>query len=96
MSFHDHVAQTAVNDGNTTAQFRRAAQVHANGTWMFLLVGAAVWYFVGWKWALIPAAFAAYSALKSISATNVANKLETLERKIRSMEKTATADNSEP
>lgn len=80
MSFHDLVAMKARFDGNTSAQFRAAAQRHANATWIYLIIGAIVWYFASWLWALIPFAFAAYVALQSVSATAVAMRLEKYER----------------
>jgi len=75
MSFHDSVALKARLDGNTSAQFRAAAQRHANATWIYLIIGAIVWYFTSWLWALIPFAFAAYVAFQSVSATAVAIRL---------------------
>ena len=80
MSFHDRIALKARLDGNTSAQFRAGAQRHANATWVYLIIGAIVWYFTSWLWALIPLAFAAYVALQSISATAVAIRLEKYEK----------------
>ena len=79
MPFHDQVALKARLDGNTSAQFRAAAQKHANATWVYLIIGAIVWYFASWLWALIPFAFAAYVAFQSVSATAVAIRLEKYE-----------------
>lgn len=80
MSFHDRIALKARLDGNTSAQFRTGAQRHANTTWIYLIVGVGVWYFVSWLWALIPFAFAAYATLQCISATAVATRLEKYEK----------------
>ncbi len=80
MLFHDQVALKARLDGNTSAQFRAAAQRHANATWIYLIIGVALWYFASWLWALIPFAVAVYVAFQSISATAVAMRLEKYER----------------
>lgn len=61
--------------GKTAPEFSVAAQSHANKTFWWLLTAGAVWYFAGGLWALLPAAFGAYSALRSISATLVASRL---------------------
>ena len=79
MSFHDSVALKARLDGNTSAQFRQAAQRHANATLFYLIIAAVLLYFANWMWALIPFALAAYVALQSVSSTLVATKLEKLE-----------------
>lgn len=70
------IALLAIRDGNTSAQFRAAAQRHANATWYVLFAAVAIWYFAGWKWAMILVAFAAFKAIQSISATSVAVRLE--------------------
>ena len=80
MSFHDSVALKARLDGNTSAQFRMAAQRHANATWIYLIIGGIVWYFANWLWALILFALAAYVAFQSVSATAVAIRLEKYEK----------------
>jgi hypothetical protein len=79
MSFHDQIALKARMDGNTSAQFRAAAQRHANATWVYLIIAGIVWYFTSWVWALIPFALAAYVAVQSLSATAVAIRLEKYE-----------------
>ena len=76
MFFHNELAALAVRDGNTSQQFRAAAQKHANATWFFLIVAGAVWYFSSWMWSLIPFALATFVTIKSITATAVAIKLE--------------------
>jgi membrane protein YdbS with pleckstrin-like domain len=80
VSFHDQVALKARLDGNTSVQFRTAAQKHANATWVYLIIAGVVWYFTSWQWALIPGALAVYVAIQSISATAVAIRLEKYER----------------
>jgi hypothetical protein len=42
MSFHNSIATKALMMGKTSVEFRRAAQKHANATWFFLVVAAAV------------------------------------------------------
>ncbi len=76
MSLHDKLALNAKLDGNTSHQFRDAAQKHANATWIYLIIAGIVWYFSSWAWSLIPFGLAAFSAFKSISATMVAMRLE--------------------
>lgn len=79
MSFHDRLAEAALRDGNTVEQFRAAAQKHANAFWLYAAIGAAVWYFAGWGWSLIPLAVAVFTALQSASSTLTARRLEHLE-----------------
>jgi hypothetical protein len=62
--------------GKTAAEFKRGAQQKANATWLFVIIAAAVWYFVGWAWALIPAVVAAFSAFQSVSASMIAARLD--------------------
>ncbi len=76
MSFHDELTTKAILDGNTSQQFRLAAQRKANATWVYLIIAGIVWYFSSWVWSLIPFAFAALTTLQSISATMVAIRLE--------------------
>jgi membrane protein YdbS with pleckstrin-like domain len=76
MSLHDKIAFKARLDGDTSQQFRVAAQKHANVTWVYLIVAGVVWYFSSWAWSLIPFMLAAFTAFKSISATMVATRLE--------------------
>lgn len=80
MSFHDSVALKARLDGDTSAQFRAAAQQHAKATWLLLIIGGVVWYFASWLWALIPFALAALVAIQSTCATAVAIRLEKYEK----------------
>lgn len=79
MSLHEKMAAGAVLKGKTAAQFKMAAQKHANASWFYGAIGAAVWYFANWKWAAIPLALAAFVALQSISATLIATKMERLQ-----------------
>lgn len=79
MSFHDRLAEAALRDGNTAEQFRAAAQKHANAFWFYAAIGAAVWYFAGWGWSLIPLGVAVFTALQSASSTLTARRLEQLE-----------------
>jgi hypothetical protein len=74
-SFHDQVADEAVADGNTSYQFRAAAQKHANAFWVLAFVGIGVWFLAG-LWSLIPFGLAALAAAQSVSSTLVARKLE--------------------
>ncbi|MGH8193773.1 MAG: hypothetical protein ACREQ8_05130, partial [Woeseiaceae bacterium] len=78
MSFHDRLAEAALRDGNTPEQFRTAAQKHANAFWLLAALGAAVWYFAGWGWSLIPFSLGALKVLQSVSSTLTARKLEPL------------------
>lgn len=75
MSFHDRLAEAALRDGNTPEQFRAAAQKHANAFWFLVAVGAAVWYFAGWGWSLIPFSLAALTAIQSVSSALTARKV---------------------
>ena len=78
MSLHDRLARLALRDGNTSAQFRVAAQKHANAFWFYAAAGAAVWYFADWRWSLVPFALALLTAAQSVSSTLTARKLEDL------------------
>lgn len=76
MGWHDELAARAVARGNTAADFKKGAQSNANATWICLITAGVVWYFVDWRWALIPTAYALWSAFKSVSATMIAVRLE--------------------
>lgn len=78
MSFHDKLAQMAVQRGDSSEKFEIAAQKNADATWFFIIVGGIIWYFFNWKWALIPIAIGVYSAFASISSTMVAIRIEKL------------------
>jgi hypothetical protein len=80
MPFYDNLAVTARVGGKTSAQFRAAAQRHANATWVYLIVAGIVWYFASWVWALLPLALAFHVAFKSVSSTAVAVRLEAWEK----------------
>ena len=76
MGWHDSLAARATAMGKTAADFKGGAQRKANVTWLFLIVAGAVWYFVGWGWAVIPACIAAFSAMQSVRATMIAARLD--------------------
>ncbi len=80
MSFYDELAQKAILDGNTSAEFKRAAQKHANWTWVFAILASVVWYFSDWVWVLIFSALTLFSATRSISANMVKRRIEKLEK----------------
>lgn len=80
MSFHDSLATKALMMGKTSQEFKRAAQRHANITWVFLIIAAAVWYLAGLWWAVIPVAVGAFTAFQSISSTMVQSRLEKMEK----------------
>ena len=79
MGWHDDLAVRAIATGKTAVEFKNGAQRKANATWIYLIIAAGVWYFIGWLWALIPAALAALSAFQSMSATLIAARLEKTE-----------------
>ena len=66
--------------GKGSLEFRAAAQKHANATWLILIGGGLIWYFFGWPWGLMLVTLGVYTALKSISATMVATRLENQEQ----------------
>jgi hypothetical protein len=76
MSFHGALTEAALRDGNTPEQFRVAAQRHANAFWFYTAIGAGIWYFLSWHWALIPFGVAFFVAFQSVSSTLVARKPE--------------------
>jgi hypothetical protein len=78
MSFHDSLAEGALRDGNTPAEFRAAAQRHANAFWFYMIIAAVTWFFFGWGWSLLPFGLALFVALQSVSSTLVAGKMEQL------------------
>ena len=78
MGWHDSLAARAIEMGKTAGEFKVGARRKANATWLFLAVAGAVWYFVSWPWALIPAAISAWNAFQSMSATVIARRLEKL------------------
>lgn len=59
----------------TAADFDKAAQKHANASWVLGAIVLAVGFFIGWVWALIPGAFLLLTIAKSAGATNAANQL---------------------
>jgi hypothetical protein len=76
MGWHDSLATRAIAMGKTADEFKSGARRKAYEALLFLVVAGAVWYFVGWPWALIPAAIAAFRALQGMSATMIAARLE--------------------
>jgi len=78
MGWHDSLAARAIEMGKTAAEFKSGARRKANVACLFLAVAGAVWYFVGWPWAVIPAAIAAWNGFQSMSATMIAGRLEKL------------------
>ena len=78
MSFHDQIAEAALRDGNTPDQFRAAAQRHAKAFWFLAILAAAVWFFAGWGWAVVPLGLALVTAFQSVSSTLTARKLKPL------------------
>jgi hypothetical protein len=78
MSLHDKLAQKAFAMGKRSSDFSDAAKKHADATWITLIFSGVVWYFLGWLWALIPAAICVYTAFQSISATLISARLESL------------------
>lgn len=80
MGWHDAVAAKSAEMGKTSAAFRAGARRKAVATCLCLIVAGAVGYSVGWAWAAIPGALAAWSALQTMSATLIASRLEARER----------------
>ena len=76
MSFHLHVAETAIRKGDTPQLYRTAAQTNATAFWLFAVVGAGVWYFVGLGWSLIPFLIAVFFAVFSVGSLFTARDLE--------------------
>jgi hypothetical protein len=80
MSFYDGLAQKAILDGNTSAEFKSAAKKHANWTYVLAILTGVVWYFSGRIWVLIFGALTLLSATRSISANMVKRRIEKLEK----------------
>ena len=78
MSFHDRAVQRAIAEGRSSNDFKAGAQKNANAFWFWLLVAGGIWYFFGWKWAILPGAISIFKAIMSIDATTVASKIEKL------------------
>ncbi len=78
--FHDSLAARAAEMGKAADEFKAGARRKARVTGLLLVVAAVVLYFAGWPWALIPAAVAAFTALQSFSAAQIAVRLEKAER----------------
>jgi len=80
MSLHDKLVQKAISMGKGAEELSAAAQKHANATWAYVIAGGIVWYFFGWKWALIPFGLGIYTTVQSVSATKIATKIKNLEQ----------------
>ena len=80
MSFYDELAQKAIRDGNTSAEFKRMAQKHANWTWVLAIVTGAVWYLSGGTWLLVFGSLTLISATRYISANMIKQRLEKHEK----------------
>jgi hypothetical protein len=95
MSFFDELAQKAIRDGNTSADFKRMVQKHTNWTWVLAILTCVVWYLSQGVWVFIFAALALFSATRSISANRIKNKMEKLE-KDRSFGSNSVLEKSSP
>ena len=82
MGFHDKLARNAYHTGRRAADFAKAARSNARAVWLYVIVGMAIWWFGGGKWALIPGAMAVWSAISTVLATLVQPHLERLEASI--------------
>lgn len=79
MGWHDTLAARSAEQGRTSADFVTGARRKAKATVLFLLLAGVVGYLVGWLWALLPTAAAAWSAFQSRSALMIASRLEAIE-----------------
>lgn len=59
----------------TAADFDRAAQRHANQSWLWVAVVGLVWWFASMWWALIPGVFLIWSVISSVSCSRAAMRL---------------------
>lgn len=79
MGFHDALARKAHEKGHTAEAFQSLAQNKAGAFWLYLAITGVVWWFAyGLMW-LVPAAFAAWRAWESVSATRVQMRLMKIE-----------------
>lgn len=58
----------------TAADFDKAAQRHANASWVLLIISGVAYYFAGW-WAAIPGGLTILTIIQSISSTRCAQQL---------------------
>jgi hypothetical protein len=65
----------ALRDKKTPEEFKKAAQKHANASWLYLIISGLVYYFYGWHWASIPFLLFLYVAYSSIQCTILEGKL---------------------
>jgi hypothetical protein len=82
MGFLKRIAEKSYLQGHKSSEFAVAAQGHADAFWWPLIAAGAVWWFAGWKWALLPLAVAVWWAFKSMSATIIKQHMERLEREM--------------
>ncbi len=80
MSFYDELAKKAILDGNTSAEFKKAAQKHNNWTWVLAILTCVVWYLSHGVWVLVFGALTLFAATRSISANMVKQRIEKLEK----------------
>lgn len=76
MGFHDDAAQVAVERGLAATDFHAAARKHAAISWAFAIGGALAGLYYHWLAGALLGVGAAYSAMKSISSTKIAARLE--------------------
>jgi fatty acid desaturase len=82
--FYDDIARKAILEGQNSAIYRHAAQKHANAFWIYLIIAAVIWFSLGFWWALMPLLLAAFVAIQSVSATQVAIRVEAYEKQAAS------------
>ena len=78
MSFHTKLARKALLMGHSPQDIRVGAQNCANAFWITAVIGVIVWFFAGWKWALIPFGYAVYKIFSSFSASLTAEEMAKL------------------
>jgi hypothetical protein len=83
MGWHDALAAKSAELGKTSAEFRAGARRRAKATLLYLAVTWAVGIFVGWSWALLPAALVAWSGFQVMSAHRIADRLAVIEAQAR-------------
>jgi len=79
MSFYDKLAQKAILDGNTSAEFKRMAKKHANWTCALAILTSVVWYLSDGIWVLVFGGLTLFSATRYISANMIKQRMEKLE-----------------
>jgi hypothetical protein len=81
MGWHDDLAAKSAELGKTSVEFRAGARRKAKAAVLYLIVAAAVCYFVSWPWALLPGVLVAWSTFQFMSATKIASRLEVIEKR---------------